>query len=61
MNVAEMLFSFLVIGIVLYREYKVPGFKMEHNRKFALYFILMVFVCYFFGVFGENQFIYFQF
>lgn len=61
MNVAEMLFSFLAIGIVLYREYKVPGFKMEHNRKFALYFILMVFVCYFFGVFGENQFIYFQF
>lgn len=61
MTTVEVLFSFTMIGIVLLREFRWPGHTMGSNRNFALYSILMVIACYFFGVFNENQFIYFQF
>lgn len=61
MNMAEVLFSFVLMGIVLLREFRWPGHTMGSNKSFVLYFILMVAVCYLFGVFNENQFIYFQF
>jgi alginate O-acetyltransferase complex protein AlgI len=61
MNTAEILFSLVLMGIVLLREFRWPGHTMGSNKSFVLYFILMAAVCYLFGVFNENQFIYFQF
>ncbi|MBS1773477.1 MAG: MBOAT family protein [Bacteroidetes bacterium] len=61
LNVYEIVFSILLIGIILIKEYKVKGFAIQKNSSFYWYVVLMIIVCYWFGVFGENQFIYFQF
>jgi len=61
MNITELLFSILLIAILLIKEFRVKGYKIESNRKFYAYTACMVILCYVFGVFGENQFIYFQF
>lgn len=60
-NSVELLFAFLVIGIMLWREYKFPGHYISSVKKYYAYVVLMIPVLYLFGVFGENQFIYFQF
>jgi len=57
----ELLFSFVVIFIMLLRERVRPFHLIKSNRLFYLYLVAMVLVCYYFGVFVENQFIYFQF
>ncbi len=57
----ELLFSVLVIVIMLCREKLLPGHLINSNKRFYLYLFSMVLICYFFGVFAENQFIYFQF
>ncbi len=61
MNVVEMLFAVLFVIVMLLRENKVKSHFIKRDSAFALYLTMMVLVCYFFGVFGENQFIYFQF
>jgi alginate O-acetyltransferase complex protein AlgI len=58
---AELAFSVLVITIMLWREKRLPVHHIKSNSLFYLYTSAMVAVCYFFGVFAENQFIYFQF
>jgi alginate O-acetyltransferase complex protein AlgI len=58
---AELLFSVLIIAIMLCREKFIRGHFISSNYHFYLYTAFMVLVCYFFGVFAENQFIYFQF
>ncbi len=60
-NRTELLFSILLIIIMLFREKLLPGYLINSNKRFYLYAISMIVICYFFGVFGENQFIYFQF
>jgi len=60
-NSTEAIFAILLIVIMLLKENKLRSHFIASDTKFVLYFILMVVVCYFFGVFGENQFIYFQF
>ncbi len=60
-NSVELFFSWLVIAIMLLREYFFPGHFIRNNMKFAAYVAIMIAICYVFGVFGENQFIYFQF
>ena len=57
----ELLFSILVIIIMLFREKWLPKHFISNNKSFYLYAVSMVAICYLFGVFGENQFIYFQF
>jgi hypothetical protein len=57
----ELLFSALVIGIMLWRENQIPGHFIRNNRLFYAYIGAMTVICYYFGVFIENQFIYFQF
>ncbi len=57
----ELLFSVLLIAILLMREKLLPGHFIQNNKRFYTYTILMVIICYFLGVFTENQFIYFQF
>ncbi len=60
-NVVEFIFAIMVIVIMLLRERFVRGFLILNNTSFYVYTALMVVICYFFGVFAENQFIYFQF
>jgi D-alanyl-lipoteichoic acid acyltransferase DltB (MBOAT superfamily) len=61
LNTAELLLSAVLIGIMLWKEQAVRTFLIRSNKTFALYFSLMVAVCYLLGIFEENQFIYFQF
>jgi D-alanyl-lipoteichoic acid acyltransferase DltB (MBOAT superfamily) len=61
MNSFELFFSFLLIGILLFREKLLPAHSIRNNTTFYLYTAFMIVICYFFGVFAENQFIYFQF
>ncbi len=58
---AEFIFSLLVIMIMLLREKYLPRHIISQNSRFWIYLFSMVIICYFFGVFKENQFIYFQF
>lgn len=60
-NRAELIFSVLVIAIMMYREKFLPVHFISKNSLFYLFTFCMVLICYFFGVFAENQFIYFQF
>ena len=60
-NVSEFVFSICLIIILLVREKYVPGFLIKNNKLHYVYVTMMIMVCYFFGVFIENQFIYFQF
>lgn len=61
LNFNELLFSVLVVAIMLFKEQIFRKHQIRSNTLFALYFIIMTLVCYFAGVFNENQFIYFQF
>jgi D-alanyl-lipoteichoic acid acyltransferase DltB (MBOAT superfamily) len=61
MKTAELWFSVALIAILLWRESRLQGYFIRSNGKFAAYFTAMLLVCYFFGIFNENQFIYFQF
>jgi alginate O-acetyltransferase complex protein AlgI len=57
----EFLFALMIIGIMLLKERYRPGHFIQSNKRFYLYSIAMGVICYYFGVFAENQFIYFQF
>lgn len=61
LNSVELLFSVALIAIMMLREHKWRSHFIKSDLAFSAYLALMVVVCYFFGVFGENQFIYFQF
>lgn len=60
-NTVEFLFSIMVVAIMMLRERYGKGFLIASNTRFYLYTAIMILICYFFGVFAENQFIYFQF
>jgi hypothetical protein len=57
----ELAFSMVLITIMLVIEKFRAGYEVENNTRFYLAFASMVIICYLFGVFSENQFIYFQF
>ncbi|MES2703345.1 MAG: MBOAT family O-acyltransferase [Bacteroidota bacterium] len=59
-NSVEFGFSLLLIAIMLWKERVKPGHIIS-GKSFYAYTIFMVLLCYYFGVFIENQFIYFQF
>jgi len=61
LNNVELGFSALLIAFVIWRENRRPGYRFADNRVFYAYMVIMPLVCYFLGVFRENQFIYFQF
>lgn len=60
-NRVELLFTIVMIAIMILREKLAPRNLIRSNGLFYAFFGFMVVVCYFFGVFRENQFIYFQF
>ncbi|MFT5885938.1 MAG: alginate O-acetyltransferase complex protein AlgI [Arcticibacterium sp.] len=57
----ELWFSLLVIIILMLKEIYLPKIDTSKTPAFYLKFIGLVLICYFFGVFTSNQFIYFQF
>ena len=61
LNLTELFFSFLLIIALMWRENKWPNHLINNYKTHAIYVVAMVTLIYFFGVFEENQFIYFQF
>ncbi len=57
----EVLFSIALIIILLLREKFIPSFEFKNKQLFYVYASFLIIVSYLFGVFAENQFIYFQF
>mgnify|MGYP006883185095 FL=1 len=57
----ELWFSFLVILILMLKEIYFPKIDTSKTPEFYVMFSGLVLICYFFGVFTSNQFIYFQF
>jgi alginate O-acetyltransferase complex protein AlgI len=60
LNRVEMFFSVgLIIGLLLFEKYNL---KISPKSSFFwIYFAIGVLFCYLFGIFGQTQFIYFQF
>lgn len=60
-NVVEMIFSVVLILLLLVKEKWMYVIPVTNKYSFYVSFGLLVFLCYFFGVFNLSQFIYFQF
>jgi alginate O-acetyltransferase complex protein AlgI len=60
MNTGEFLLSLLLITILLLKDKYLSDY-IPASRTFWPSFTFIAFLCYLFGMFGSNQFIYFQF
>jgi alginate O-acetyltransferase complex protein AlgI len=60
-NNVEMVFCVLLILGLLFSEKKGLKIPIEHNLYFWIYFFAGISFIYFFGIFSQTQFIYFQF
>jgi alginate O-acetyltransferase complex protein AlgI len=60
LNVTEIVYCFALIVLLNAREYYLTRKESNHNY-FYLRLASWIFVIYFFGIFHQNQFIYFQF
>ena len=58
---AELVFCFLLMACLLIENRWISFIKQADNRAFWIAISVLVLICYFFGVFTANQFIYFQF
>jgi hypothetical protein len=61
MSISGLLFVTALIVVMFVREKRGTNFLIRNNALFYSYLAGMALVCYFLGVFSENQFIYFQF
>jgi D-alanyl-lipoteichoic acid acyltransferase DltB (MBOAT superfamily) len=61
LNSAEMLFSCLLIASLIFKEYYFLTVSTINTKRFYIQFSLLMVVCYFFGIFNSDQFLYFQF
>jgi alginate O-acetyltransferase complex protein AlgI len=61
LNHTELVFSFILIAIVLLKEYYFAKIDTKSDLKFWLIFMGFVIINYLFGVFQAKSFIYFQF
>jgi alginate O-acetyltransferase complex protein AlgI len=57
----EMWFCMLLIGFLMLKEHFYLDISTRRDLRFFVLFGALVLICYFFGVFNSNQFIYFQF
>ena len=57
----ELIFCFLLIIFLCIKEFFWLKINVNNSWKFFLLNVLILFCCYFFGVFNLKQFIYFQF
>lgn len=58
---SELCFCFLLILLLILKDNFLPNLCVKKNSAFFLTGILLMLLCYFFGVFNLQQFIYFQF
>ncbi len=61
LNTTELLFSFGLIFLLMWKELYHKHIDTSRTPSFYLKFIVLLVACYLFGVFTTNQFIYFQF
>jgi hypothetical protein len=61
LNQAELVFCFMLIGLLMLKDWKFFYVDTSSNKKFWLLTGGLAFLTYFLGVFETNQFIYFQF
>jgi hypothetical protein len=61
LNAVEVAFSFALIALLLWKEKYYFTIPTSSTIRTAIIFLLIVFGTYLFGVFENNQFIYFQF
>jgi alginate O-acetyltransferase complex protein AlgI len=61
LNNNELIFSFILIVILFLKEKFFLKIDTNNTKIFALVFSIVILACYLFGVFGQKQFIYFQF
>ena len=57
----EMIFCWVLILLLLLKDTFIKHISVKNTPQFYLKFTVLLVLCYFFGVFGSNQFIYFQF
>jgi D-alanyl-lipoteichoic acid acyltransferase DltB (MBOAT superfamily) len=57
----EMIFCWFLIAILLLKDKFMMRLSTKNTTQFYLKFTVLLVLCYFFGVFTSNQFIYFQF
>lgn len=61
LNRVELVFSVFLIGLLLVKESKFDSFNIRNKWAYTAVVSFVFFACYLFGVFGNKQFIYFQF
>ncbi len=61
LNNNEILFSVILIGLLCLKEKFYLTIPTKNTFTFVMLFLSIIFCCYFFGVFNNKQFIYFQF
>ena len=61
LNSVELIFSFGLIVMLIFKEKGFFKINTHNNIVFIIIIIMVSFSCYFFGVFNNRQFIYFQF
>ncbi|GAA4408614.1 MBOAT family protein [Nibrella viscosa] len=61
LNTTEMWFSVFLIAALMVKEYYYLYIPTRNTLRFYVVITLIALLCYFFGVFTSNQFIYFQF
>lgn len=57
----EILFCFLLIFLLLLRDRFLQGLSIKKHSTYVLMHVVLLLSCYFFGIFNQKQFIYFQF
>ena len=57
----EFIFCWFLMLVLFVKDIYFRKISTEHTSAFYFKFVGLLLVCYFFGVFGSNQFIYFQF
>jgi D-alanyl-lipoteichoic acid acyltransferase DltB (MBOAT superfamily) len=61
LNKTEMFFSITLIIFLLLKEKFIFEINTKNTYKFSFVILMIIFTTYLFGVFNQNQFIYFQF
>ncbi len=61
LNPNELIFSGILILFLLFKDKFITTIDTRRNSTFVAKFLGILIICYFFGVFKSNQFIYFQF
>jgi alginate O-acetyltransferase complex protein AlgI len=61
LNKTEIIFCFFLIALLGIYDYYIKEIKTSNTNKIIALNVVLIAICYFFGVFNHKQFIYFQF